>query len=338
VLRAVRPLTGVHPRHAVPELAADAVDEAFARAFARWERVQVMGSPAGWVYRVAVNEARRQLRRAVREETLLDDERRTRPVVAPPPGGEAWLLVDRLPVRQRATVVLRHVAGLTEAEVGVALGVTRSTVSSSLAAAYRSLARQLESGYETGSPARVSREPDLQVAVVRTCGPQGCEVSMAAGDASGPSFVPYSAAVLGTVKVRPGDLVAVSISAAQPRGAEIVWRWWGGRVERIAPDGRSATVSRNVTQTSPDDARRAEMDVALPDELADDVGIGEHVWFGTDEPGRQKGRDAGGGRQKGRDAGGGRQKVVVAVAGPAVEARAAARFPDIRRALGEDFG
>src|SRR5947208_414803 len=57
VLRAVS-------RRAVAE---DALDEAFEKAFARWELVQSMRSPNGWVYRVAVNAARRQLAREVRE-------------------------------------------------------------------------------------------------------------------------------------------------------------------------------------------------------------------------------------------------------------------------------
>jgi hypothetical protein len=49
-------------------LAEEATAEAFARAFSRWEQVRVMSSPVGWVYQVALNEARRGFRRRRLEE------------------------------------------------------------------------------------------------------------------------------------------------------------------------------------------------------------------------------------------------------------------------------
>jgi DNA-directed RNA polymerase specialized sigma24 family protein len=39
------------------------VSEAFARALAAWPRVRTMDSPGGWLYRVALNQARSWLRR-----------------------------------------------------------------------------------------------------------------------------------------------------------------------------------------------------------------------------------------------------------------------------------
>jgi RNA polymerase sigma-70 factor, ECF subfamily len=47
--------------------AADACAEAFARAWEHWERVGPLEAPAGWVYRVGVNVARRQARRRALE-------------------------------------------------------------------------------------------------------------------------------------------------------------------------------------------------------------------------------------------------------------------------------
>lgn len=265
-----------------PGLAADALDEAFTRAFAGWDRVQAMRSPAGWVYRVAVNEARRQLRRATREEAVLATVPATSP--APPPGGETWLVVGELPIRQRAAVVLRHVAGLTEAEVGEALGVSRSTVSSSLAAAYRTLATKLADE----APAAGRAEGDhVRLGVARACRLEGCDVEPL--DA-GPTYpAAYSDAVRDTIKVRPGDLVAVD-----PKGGPtVVWRWWAGTVEALDVEGGEAdantiTVSRNITQSGPDDPRRATVPVGVPPELADAIHVGETVWFGSD--GRGPGR------------------------------------------------
>ena len=121
--------------------AQEAADEAFARAYDRWKRVSEMNSPTGWTYRVAFNVLRRKWHRAALERTLL--LRRTPPTTIPAPAGETWEAVRQLPVRQRSAVVLRFVADLTEAEVAAAMGVSRSTVSSSLIAAKRTLGRMI---------------------------------------------------------------------------------------------------------------------------------------------------------------------------------------------------
>ena len=277
VLRAV-------PRRAVAE---DAVDAAFEKAFARWERVQSMRSPNGWVYRVAVNAARRQLSRETREGERLAFATAGR-VPAPPPGGETWLVVATLPVRQRTAVVLRHVGGMTEAEVAEAMGVTRSTVSSTLASAYKALDQQL------AEPRTQKDAMDLSLALAVTCDVDGCDIESLDG---GARRVSWSDAVRDTIKVRPGDLVAID-------GDEVVWRWWGGTV--VTAGERHATVERNVTQREADAPRTGHMEVDVPDEL--DLEPGMRVWFGTD----------------------GDRKVVVAAGSPEA---AVARLPDVLQAL-----
>src|SRR5690606_3996846 len=49
------------------DLAHEAVDEAMARAFQRWNKVRSYENPTGWVYRVAMNWALSRLRRRKRE-------------------------------------------------------------------------------------------------------------------------------------------------------------------------------------------------------------------------------------------------------------------------------
>jgi RNA polymerase sigma-70 factor (ECF subfamily) len=110
------------------------VDEAFARALEHWDRVSLMVSPSGWVYKVALHHARRAGRRASIERRLHLGHR-TRDEV-PSPAGEVWHLLSQLSARQREVVVLRHIADLKEAEIGHVLGISRSTVSSTLADAY----------------------------------------------------------------------------------------------------------------------------------------------------------------------------------------------------------
>src|SRR4051812_11358932 len=58
--------------------AEDLAEEAFARAWERWNQVRLMASPVGYVYRTAVNLNRNRLRRIGREL------RRLRPADPPP--------------------------------------------------------------------------------------------------------------------------------------------------------------------------------------------------------------------------------------------------------------
>jgi RNA polymerase sigma factor (sigma-70 family) len=132
------------------DAAADATDEAFARALARWDSVSAMASPEGWLFQVALNQLRRTKRRAGLERRLhLGNWRPAAAAQADLPRPELWEAVRTLPDRQRQAVVLRYVADLPEAEVAVALGVTRGTVSSNLADARRRLERLLGEADET---------------------------------------------------------------------------------------------------------------------------------------------------------------------------------------------
>ena len=132
--------------------AAVAADEALARALADWPRVSAMAAPEAWTYRVAANYVHRSLRRRALEARLL---RRMPPLAPPPPSQvELWDLVARLPLRQRTAVVLRYVADLPEAEIAVAMRITRGTVASSLARAQRRLAELLESEGESEGAVR----------------------------------------------------------------------------------------------------------------------------------------------------------------------------------------
>ena len=127
------------------DLAADAADEACAKALQRWRRVADMANPQGWVYRVALNEVRRKAKRRDMERAIL--RRQVVPREIPGPTGELWQLVAALPVRQREAIVLRHLADLTEPEIAEAMRVKRGTVSSTLRAAHERLRGDLEADH-----------------------------------------------------------------------------------------------------------------------------------------------------------------------------------------------
>jgi RNA polymerase sigma factor (sigma-70 family) len=126
------------------DMSADAVAEAFARALEHWSRVSVMANPTGWTYRVALNVARRSARRSAMEHRLL--ARTPKPPDVPAPAGELWAIVGGLPRRQREVVVLRYIADFPEAEIASVLGISRSTVSSTLVDAHRRLSSLLDEG------------------------------------------------------------------------------------------------------------------------------------------------------------------------------------------------
>ncbi len=130
------------------EVAREATDEAFTRAAARWSRVGAMESPGGWVFTVALNALRRELRRQARER-----QAHTRTVArvghdVELPNPAVWAAVSGLPDRQRLAVVLRYVGDLTEPEIAAVMGITRGTVASNLARARETLAAALTTDAE----------------------------------------------------------------------------------------------------------------------------------------------------------------------------------------------
>jgi RNA polymerase sigma factor (sigma-70 family) len=154
------------------DIAAEATDEAFVRAYERWDRVRRMASPGGWLYRVALNYLRRRFRRQTLEQQLL---RRQAPETVAPASLDphVWDAVRSLPRRQRTAVALRYVLDLPEAEVARLMGVSRGAASASLTTARRRLEDLLADPPAETSP-RPSGPPQpwaAQSAAVGRAGP-----------------------------------------------------------------------------------------------------------------------------------------------------------------------
>ena len=126
------------------ESAEDALQSAYAKAFASWRRVRAADHPEAYVRRMAVNELVNVRRRAWwRAERSYAEPPEPPPVSAPEPGTGArdavWTAVCSLPPRQRAVVVLRYYEQLSEAEIAEVLGCSRGTVKSQASRALRAL-------------------------------------------------------------------------------------------------------------------------------------------------------------------------------------------------------
>lgn len=119
-------------------IAEDATQEAFARAFERWERLRNESWAGGWVTRTAINVTKRRLRR--------------RPSPSPPPDQETdldeaidlWRAVARLPARQQQAVIVHHREGRPVSEVAQIMGCAQGTARAHLARAYAALRKSWE--------------------------------------------------------------------------------------------------------------------------------------------------------------------------------------------------
>ena len=117
---------------------------AFVKALERWDRVQEMDNPAGYLYRTAVNSRRsvaRRLRFAAQRALSLrppdviaqsDDRDQIRRALA------------TLPASQREAIVLVGWLGLTDAEAGRVLGVSAGAVRVRISRAKASLRPLME--------------------------------------------------------------------------------------------------------------------------------------------------------------------------------------------------
>ncbi len=123
------------------DLAAEATDEAMARAYERWPNVSRLDRPEGWVYRVAMNWALSILRRRRRGEHRFYDPKDTSLRVADP---DVHAALGELDVKHRTVIVCRHLLGWSVADTATALRVREGTVKSRLSRATRILQSRLD--------------------------------------------------------------------------------------------------------------------------------------------------------------------------------------------------
>lgn len=109
--------------------AEELAQEAMTRALERWDRVSAMTSPAGYVYRMAVNLHRSRLRRLRRElRRSRDLARSSHP--DPETVGTVVAALATLPTAQREALLMVEWLGLNADEVARILGISPSSVRS----------------------------------------------------------------------------------------------------------------------------------------------------------------------------------------------------------------
>jgi RNA polymerase sigma-70 factor (ECF subfamily) len=128
------------------EVAADCVQDAFMRAFVRWNRVARLEDPVGWVRHVAVNRLRDHFRKVERGNRAFDRLRAQAPVSTEAPSEPSALseLLAQLPPQQRMAAALFYVEDLSVGEVAAAMDLSTGAVKYHLHAARSTLRDALE--------------------------------------------------------------------------------------------------------------------------------------------------------------------------------------------------
>ena len=114
-------------------LAHDLVQDTFVKAYQHWHRVRTADNPDAYVRGILINEIRGRWRR--KERTISVATFADEPTVADQSEDVArraglFQALLTLPLRQRATVVLRYLEGLSERETAALLGCSEGTVKS----------------------------------------------------------------------------------------------------------------------------------------------------------------------------------------------------------------
>jgi RNA polymerase sigma-70 factor (sigma-E family) len=146
LLRTAYLLTG--DRHTAEDL----TQTAFAKLYLAWDKVRDQGSIDGYVRRIVVNEHNSLWRRAWKRRELSSDQLPEDPhhdTYDSGAGRELWELVQTLPRKARAVVVLRYYEEMTEAETAEVLGISVGTVKSQSS---RALAALRERAPQTLNP------------------------------------------------------------------------------------------------------------------------------------------------------------------------------------------
>jgi RNA polymerase sigma factor (sigma-70 family) len=125
------------------ELAADSVQDGFARAIRLRKSYSGRGSLTGWLWRIVVNAARDHASAATKLSSTDSPDRTPATSVASDPP-DVRVLIAQLPERQRLVLFLRYYADLDYDAIAAALGISPGTVGATLHAAHATLRAHIQ--------------------------------------------------------------------------------------------------------------------------------------------------------------------------------------------------
>ena len=135
--------------------AEDCAQDAFLKAFRAWPKWKADAPAEAWIHRIALNTAFSFMRKRRLGEVAELIRRLGRPVEIDPTeqvlDSELLREIRRLPAKQAAVLVLRHLHGYTNREIASALGEPESTVASRLMTAKRTLRARLGDSFSNSS-------------------------------------------------------------------------------------------------------------------------------------------------------------------------------------------
>lgn len=146
----VRRLVGqLHAMTGSKAEAEDCVQEAYARAWQRWDKVSGYGDPEAWVrtvaYRVSVSAWRKSanMRAAHRRHGVPDDSRGLSPDYV-----AIVTALRKVSAAQRQAIVLHHLVGMSVEEIARETGTATGTVKARLSRGRQALAPLLDEGVQ----------------------------------------------------------------------------------------------------------------------------------------------------------------------------------------------
>jgi RNA polymerase sigma-70 factor (ECF subfamily) len=123
--------------------AVDLVQEAFARTWAKWDRIATYDDPEAFVRRVAFNLAKNQWRRVKRTLLRASPPDRAEATADPAEHQDLVAALLTLSIHEREAIVLHYLAGQSIDEIAKDLSVPTGTVKSWLARGRVHLAQRL---------------------------------------------------------------------------------------------------------------------------------------------------------------------------------------------------
>jgi RNA polymerase sigma-70 factor (sigma-E family) len=138
--------------------AEDLLQTSLAKLYLSWDSIRDRGSVDAYVRRIMVNENNSLWRRAWRRREVPTDEVPDSTPVHDRPdeglGAAVWDVVQTLPRKARAVVVLRYYEQLSEAEtadvLGISVGTVKSQCSRALAALRERVPAELHPSHDSG--------------------------------------------------------------------------------------------------------------------------------------------------------------------------------------------